>query len=183
MFKRAAVRLAILDTSTIDVYCIAMKSESTAQIERELRQNRPFQSVRAAAAISILRTADVVRRRAVAVIEPFGISLQQYNVLRILRGSSPDPLPTLEIGERLIERTPGVTRLLDRLEEKGLVRRERCADDRRMVHCWITETGLELLDIMDAPVDEMDDDILREIPDEDVVTLIRLMDQVRSTNE
>jgi DNA-binding MarR family transcriptional regulator len=169
--------------STIDVYCISMRTQPTAQIERELRQNRPFTSVRAAAAISMLRTADVVRRRAVAVIEPFGISLQQYNVLRILRGSSPDPLPTLEIGERLIERTPGVTRLLDRLEEKGLVRRERCADDRRMVHCWITKAGLELLDIMDTPVDEVDEDILRELSDDDVLTLIRLLDQVRRTNE
>jgi DNA-binding MarR family transcriptional regulator len=160
-----------------------MRPEASAQIERELRQTRPFQSVRAAAAISMLRTADVVRRRAVGVIEPFGISLQQYNVLRILRGSAPEPLPTLEIGERLIERTPGVTRLLDRLEEKGLVRRERCADDRRMVHCWITKAGLELLDIMDAPVDAVDDDILREMTDDDVVTLIRLLDQVRRTNE
>jgi DNA-binding MarR family transcriptional regulator len=158
-------------------------SDASAQIERELRQNRPFQSIRAAAAISMLRTADVVRRRAVAVIEPFGISLQQYNVLRILRGSAPHPLPTLEIGERLIERTPGVTRLLDRLEEKGLVRRERCADDRRMVHCWITAAGLELLEVMDAPVDAVDEDILREMTDDDVFTLIRLLDQVRRINE
>jgi DNA-binding MarR family transcriptional regulator len=168
--------------STIDVYRITM-SDASAQIERELRQNRPFQSLRAAAAVSILRTADVVRRRAVAVIEPFGISLQQYNVLRILRGSAPQPLPTLEIGERLIERTPGITRLLDRLEEKRLVRRERCEDDRRMVHCWITEAGLELLEIMDAPVDAVDDDILRALNDDDVLNLIRLLDQVRSTNE
>ena len=76
-----------------------------------------------------------------------------------------------------------MTRLLDRLEEKGLVRRERCADDRRMVHCWITKSGLELLDAMDAPVDAVDQDILREMTDDDVFTLIRLLDQVRSINE
>ena len=76
-----------------------------------------------------------------------------------------------------------MTRLLDRLEEKGLVRRVRFAEDRRQVHCRITDAGLELLARMDEPVDEVDEDILRDMKDDDVVTLIRLLDQVRSLNE
>ena len=74
----------------------------------------------------LVRTADLVRRVLDAVVEPHGITLQQYNVLRILRGAGAEGLPTLEIGERMIEQAPGVTRLLDRLEAKGLVRRQRC---------------------------------------------------------
>jgi DNA-binding MarR family transcriptional regulator len=86
------------------------------------------------------------------VIEPSGITHQQYNVLRILRGSHPQPLPTLEIAERMIEQTPGITRLLDRLETKQLVARERGSDDRRCVYCRISERGLALVGALDEPV-------------------------------
>jgi DNA-binding MarR family transcriptional regulator len=93
---------------------------------KELRQTRPFPSAADEAAVAILRTADRIKRRLSAVVAPEGITLQQYNVLRILAGSHPDPLPTLEIAERMIEQTPAITGLLDRLEHKGLARRERC---------------------------------------------------------
>src|SRR5690606_28765882 len=97
----------------------------------------------------------------------------------ILRGVHPDPLPTLEIAERLIERTPGVTRFLDRLEEKGLVRRERCAEDRRQVHCWITPAGLELLQSMDARIDQADDHSVRNLSPEEIRQLLDLLQRVR----
>jgi DNA-binding MarR family transcriptional regulator len=159
------------------MYNIAVNA--TSRLQHELRQNRPFRSHAAEATIAILRTADVVRGRLAEVIEPSGVTLQQYNVLRILRGSSPDPLPTLEIGERLIERVPGVTRLLDRLEEKRLVRRERCADDRRRVHCWITEEGLALLAALDEPVDRVDRECLAALTDGQLQLLIESLDIVR----
>src|SRR5947199_10599404 len=79
---------------------------------------------------------------------------QQYNVLRILRGVGPRGLPTLTIAERMIERTPGITRMIDRLEAKGLVARETRPDDRRYVHCRITEEGLKLLRLIDGSVEE-----------------------------
>jgi MarR family transcriptional regulator, organic hydroperoxide resistance regulator len=106
--------------------------------------------------------------------------MQQYNVLRILRGVHPDSLPTLEIGERLIEKMPGVTRLLDRLEEKGLVRRERDMQDRRLVNCWITRDGLALLAALDQPVLEADELFMKRLSKKDVRTLIELLDRVRS---
>ena len=90
-------------------------------IARELKQKKPFPSKAEEAAVTLMRTADVLRRFIGTVIEPHGITSQQYNVLRILRGAGERGLPTLEIAERMIESTPGITRLIDRLETKKLV--------------------------------------------------------------
>ena len=149
-------------------------------LQRELRQNTPFRSAAQEATISVLRTADVVRRRLSGVIEPHGITLQQYNVLRILRGAGARPLTTSDIGERLIEQTPGVTRLLDRLEAKGLIRRERSADDRRVVNSWISESGGRLLQEMDAAIDSADEEAVGSLTEEEISQLVRLLEQVRS---
>jgi MarR family transcriptional regulator, organic hydroperoxide resistance regulator len=156
-----------------------MDNEPSA-LQREMRQATPFRSTAQEATVSMLRTADTVRRRLAHVIEPHGITLQQYNVLRILRGARPDPMPTLEIGERLIERTPGITRLLDRLEEKGLVRRARSITDRRLVHAWITESGLELLATLQTPVDQADEAAVAALNPDERVQLLRLLDRVRA---
>ena len=96
-------------------------------------------------AIILLRAADFVRRSAARVVEPHGVTWQQYNVLRILEAAGPDGLPTLEVAARLIEETPGVTRLMDRLEAKAFIRRQRCPHDRRQHLCWLTGEGARLL--------------------------------------
>lgn len=95
--------------------------------------------------MALLRAADVVRRSAARVVEPHGVTLQQYHVLQILRGAGQDGLPTLEVAARLIEETPGVTRLMDRLEAKAFIRRQRCPQDRRQHLCWLTGEGAALL--------------------------------------
>lgn len=144
----------------------------------EIKQTRPFDSVRQEAVVGLLRTADILQQRFARICEPHGITPQQYNVLRILRGARPDPLPTMEIADRMIERTPGITRLLDRLENKGLVSRERCADDRRQVLCTITPRGLALLEALDEPVSEADTTALGMLDDEEVVRLVEVLDRV-----
>jgi DNA-binding MarR family transcriptional regulator len=121
-------------------------------IQREIRQNKAFASPEEEATVAMLRTADVLRGEAERTLEAYGITHQQYNVLRILRGSHPEPLPTLEIAERMIERAPGITRLIDRLEAAGLVSRKRCPEDRRIVHISITRAGLATLGASDEPV-------------------------------
>jgi len=95
--------------------------------------------------VALMRAADRVGRRASGIVEPHGITLQQYNVLRILQESNEDGVPTLEVGARMIEETPGVTRLLDRLEAKGYIRRQRCPRDRRQHLCWLSSEGARLL--------------------------------------
>src|SRR5207253_3472800 len=129
--------------------------------------------------VALIRTVDIVRRMLGAVLEPHGITLQQYNVLRILRGAGEKGLPTLEIAERMIEQTPGITRLVDRLEAKKLVVRERCATDRRQVFCRISAAGLALLARLDEPVRAISDEALRNLSKKDVAQLIELLDRTR----
>src|SRR5215216_4972343 len=99
--------------------------EETSPLQREIRQGKPFRSRGQEVVVALIRTSDLVRRAVGRVLEPYDITLQQYNVMRILRGAGERGLPTLEIAERMVEHAPGVTRLLDRLEAKGLVRRQR----------------------------------------------------------
>ena len=127
------------------------------------------------AKVALLRAAQGVRWRMAELLAPAGLTLQQYNVLRILRGARPDPLPTLEIADRMIERTPGITRLLDGLVRKGLVERERSAHDRRAVLCRITPHGLALLETLDGPVEASDQDAIGALSDQERATLVDLL--------
>lgn len=149
-------------------------------VGREIGQTKPFRSRGQEAVVGLLRTADVVRRAAAAVVEPHGVTLQQYNVLRILRGAGAAGLPTLAIAERMVERAPGVTRLLDRLEARGFVARERGEEDRRQVLCRISPAGSKLLSGMDEAVDAADAGALVGLSPVELKQLIRLMDKVRA---
>jgi DNA-binding MarR family transcriptional regulator len=155
-------------------------SEEQSPLQKELRQRRPFRSTGHELVVGLLRTADVVRRYLGKVLESYDVTPQQYNVLRILRGAGEEGLPTLAIGERMIEEAPGVTRLIDRLEAKGLVRRQRCPEDRRQVLCWLTGTGRELVERIDGPMDEADDAAVAMLSTDDQKTLIRLMNEIRA---
>jgi DNA-binding MarR family transcriptional regulator len=148
-------------------------------LQREIKQTRPFRSTGQEAVIGMFKTTDLIRRRAGALVEPAGITLQQYNVLRILRGAGEDGLPTLEIVDRMIEQTPGITRLLDRLEAKKLVSRERCPTDRRQVTCRITEPGLAVLASLDQAMDSADGGTLVPLSEPELRQLIRLLDKMR----
>lgn len=130
--------------------------------------------------LGLMRTTDLIRRTFSRVLEGQGITLQQYNVLRILRGAGDSGLPTLEIGSRMIEESPGITRLIDRLEAKVWVRRERCPHDRRQVLCWITPSGLALLESLEEPMADADDRALSMLSTEDKSQLIRLLDAIRA---
>lgn len=141
-----------------------------------------FRSREQQACIGLLRTADAVKRSLAQLIEPHGITAQQYNVLRILRGAGPTGLPTLTIGERMIEHTPGVTRLIDRLEKKGLVERRPCPKDRRRVFCQITPKGLQLLSSLDEPVNNWDAHAVGVLGTSELDSLIVLLERVRANN-
>jgi DNA-binding MarR family transcriptional regulator len=149
-------------------------------MQKELRQTKPFASPEQEASLALLRTADLLHRSFAQLAEPHGITAQQYNVLRILRGAGEPGLPTLEIAERMIERAPGITRLLDRLEAKSLVRRVRCPRDRRRVLVHIRARGLALLAKLDAPVAALDRSSLGGLGRRDALELIRLLDAVRA---
>ena len=153
-------------------------SESLAN---EIKQTRPFTSLAQEATIALLRTSNVVRRRLSVLIEREDVTLQQYNVLRILRGAN-GPLSALEIQERLIEDAPGVSRLIDRLVAKQLVRRDRGTRDRRTIECWITRRGLDVLERLDGDVDRLDVEVLHGLSSDELETLTDLLAKIRAAN-
>src|SRR5262252_5978280 len=148
-------------------------------IQREIRQTKAFASADEEATVALFRTADVIRGEGERALAEHGITAQQYNVLRILRGSHPEPLATLEIAERMIERAPGITRLLDRLEAAGLVSRKRCGEDRRIVHCWITRAGLATLAASDEPLRAVGRRRMSRLSRADLEKLVELLDRLR----
>lgn len=149
-------------------------------IQAELLQTRPFPSIYQEATVALLRTTAVLRRAVSRVIETSGISMAQYNVLRILRGAGPDGLPTLAIRERLIEEAPGITRLVEKLEQARLIRRDRSTRDRRQVMCAITDDGLALLAGLDDAVDDVERRALSPLSAADTEQLLALLDAIRS---
>lgn len=123
----------------------------TPSLQSELKQRKPFGSLEQEALLSLARTAALLDHATAEALKPHGLTPTQYNALRILRGAEPEGLCRNEVRDRLVARVPDATRLLDRLEEMGLVRREREGQDRRFVRTRITGAGLQLL----APLDEV----------------------------
>ena len=138
------------------------------------------QHTRSLAVAALFRTTDRVRREIAQRLAPFEVTPQQYNVLRILRGAGPDGLATLEIAERMVEDAPGITRLLDRLEAKSLVSRERAPTDRRQLICRINRKGLQLLADVDRKARESEDVLGGVLTEQDLKRLVELLDQIRA---
>jgi len=128
--------------------------------------------------VTLLRTADRMRSSFEKLYAPFEITSQQYNVLRILRGAEPEGLPTLTIADRMIERTPGITRLVDRLQANSLLTREIPPEDRRYVRCRITEKGLKILASLDEPVEELNRENFRRLSVPEMEQLITLLEKM-----
>src|SRR5215217_2976318 len=143
-----------------------------SRLQAELHQRKPFRSRGQEATIALLRTASVVSRAVARVVEPSGLSLAQYNALRIIRGAGAGGIPTLAVRERMIEEGTTITRLLDKLEEAGLVRRERALPDRRQVICYATASGKRLLDELDPLVDASDAAAVETLAEDEVEALV-----------
>ena len=158
------------------------KNPPESAIQREIQQTRPFHSIGAEAIISVMRTAALIERRLNTIVSREGITQPQYNVLRILRGAGEAGLPTLAIRDRMVAASPGVTRLVDRLERAGYAQRERSAPDRRQVVCRITAAGLSLLSRLDGPVGAYDDEAVDMLTAVETRELVRLLDAVRAGN-
>jgi len=156
--------------------------ENDGDLRSEIVQSRPLHSLKAEVAVSILRTAALIERHFAQVVAHAGITMQQYNVLRILRGAGVEGLPTLVIRDRMIHAAPGITRLLDKLETAGLARRERTSSDRRQVFCYITSCGLELLDKLDIEMSKADDMAVGKLDDDEQRCLIKLLEGVRAVH-
>ena len=149
-------------------------------VGQAIQQSQPFRSDAHEAFLTLLMTAEKVHWPFHELFAQHDLTPQQYNVLRILRGAGKPGLPTLDITERMLERTPGITRLIDRLVKKGLVGRERSEQDRRQVWCHITQEGQRLLRKLDKPTEALDARALDPLNRDEIRQLIRLLDRVRT---
>lgn len=157
-----------------------MTTRRPPTVAEEIHQTRPFHSTGHETVVTLFRTTAVIDRHFSTVMGESGLTAAQYNVLRILRGAGPKGLPTLAIRDRLVDLSPGITRLVDRLETAGLVQRDRDTGDRRQVTCRITSAGLALLKRLDAPVDAAERSVVSTLSAAEQRTLVRLLDLVRS---
>jgi DNA-binding MarR family transcriptional regulator len=148
-------------------------------LREEIQQRKQFASLEAEAALALLRTADQLQTLITEMLKPYGLSPTQYNALRILRGAGSAGLACSQIGERMINRDPDITRLLDRLQRRGLVVRGRHARDRRVIKARILAAGLKLLESLDQPVEQFQRTLLGHLGERRLRALIRLLDATR----
>ena len=172
----------MLIMATVALTTIPMLEQTPSRIQAEIKQTRPFRSRAQEATIALLRTASVVHRSIARAIEPWGLSLAQYNALRIIRGAGAGGIPTLAIRERMVEEGTTITRLLDKLEGAGLISRERSLPDRRQVICHATPAGKRLLDEIDPVADAADEEAVASLGEPEVERLIATLDRIRADN-
>jgi DNA-binding MarR family transcriptional regulator len=149
------------------------------RLQTEIKQGKPFINLEQEASLNLLRTADALLQRISAVLKPYRLSHSQYNVLRILRGAGASGLACREIADRMITRDPDITRLLDRLEARGLVTRSREEKDRRVIQARIMPEGLRILEELDGPMNEVDRRQLEHFGEERLRIFIKLLELAR----
>ena len=169
--KRLQVQFFPLDISRHNNYRTAMSRRPIPH---------PPVPVEARIFISLQKTADSLGLEAEQLLKPHGLTGTQYNVLRILRGAEPTGLACSGIGERMISHDPDMTRLLDRMEKRGLISRARQTDDRRVIKTRITPEGLALLKSLDQPVRELHKRQFHHLPAARLKALAELLEEVRA---
>jgi DNA-binding MarR family transcriptional regulator len=126
----------------------------SAKLAAELHQTKPFARPEEEALVNLVRTHEFIQQRLAEFFKQFQLTATQYNILRILRGAGQEGITCAHASERMVKADPDITRLLDRLEARGLIRRERASNDRRVVISRITAEGLELIETIDRPLAE-----------------------------
>jgi len=154
-----------------------------SKLRDELKQNKPFANLREEAILNVWRTGDFMARHLQQLLKTRGLSQTQYNVLRILRGSGDQGLPSGEIAGRLLTQDPDVTRLMDRLVKQGLAKRTRLRQDRRVVLAKITPAGLAILAELETPVSELIHGLMAHVKDSQLQTLIAVLEEMRSVEQ
>lgn len=148
-------------------------------IQSEIQQTKPFSTLEEEALVSLYLTADRLQRRFSETLKAHGLSPTQYNALRILRGAGEEGRACSEIAERMINHDPDITRLVDRLERRGLVARSREGKDRRVIITRITPAGVDLLEGLEHPMQELVQNILGPLGEPRLRTLIQLLEAAR----
>ena len=151
----------------------------SGKLRDQIKQPRPFASPEAEAFVNVLRTASLLMGGLVELLRPYDLTQPQYNVLRILRGAGAEGLPSGEVGARMVSREPDMTRLLDRMEARGLVTRARGTVDRRVVTVRLTDQGRRIVDALDVPVTELHARQLGHLSADELQALSGLLERAR----
>ncbi len=151
-------------------------------IESDIQQ-ASFRSPYHRLVVNVLYSGNWIGNAQMRVLKPYGITLQQYNVLRILRGKSPEPVKVSEITERMLDKMSNASRLVDKLVLKQYVERTECHKDRRAVDVVIVQKGLDLLKKIDASQVQWEEDMHRRLTVEQADILSQLLDQLRGSDE
>lgn len=151
----------------------------TGKLQKELKQSKPFASREEEVFLNVQRTAEALLWKAAELLKPYELTPTQYNVLRILRGAGGEGLICREIGERMVSRDPDVTKMLDRLEKRGLTLRERDHKDRRVIITRITDEGLKLLKELDPFVVESTRQMLGHLGERRLDAFNELLEEAR----
>ncbi len=151
---------------------------SSMGIEKDINQPK-FKSAKQKAMLNVLFSYGWITEKVKQLLAPEDITPQQYNILRILRGSSPNPLSTLQIRERMLDRMSDTSRIVDRLVAKDLVTKVVCPKDKRLVDVTISDKGQQLLLKLDAEANQMDKAIMNNITEAEAETISRLLDKLR----
>jgi DNA-binding MarR family transcriptional regulator len=152
----------------------------SARLQKEIKQTKPFGSIEEAVILNVARTSEYLGARVAEVLKAADLTPTQYNALRILRGARGEALTCGEIGDRMVTRDSDITRLLDRLERRGLIRRERPASNRRVVLTHITDDGLRVLAELDEPVHERARKVLGHLSRQQLKSLNELLEACRA---
>ena len=149
-------------------------------LKEEIAQSQAFSSAEEEALLNLLRTADCLQRAMQRMIRPWGVTLTQYNVLRILRGAQPRGLTCTAVGDRMITAEPDITRLLARLKSLKLIRQQRDKHDKRVIWTQISPTGLALLNESDNAVQQYPRELVGHLDKTQLADLILLLEQARA---
>lgn len=148
-------------------------------IETDIKQNAPFRNSHQRVMVNLMYTSNWVAASQMQLLKPSGLTLQQYNVLRILRGQYPNPVKVSDITERMLDKMSNASRLVDKLVLKKLVLRTECSSDRRAVDVVVTEKGLDLLSKIDVQQDEWIANQEGKVTQEEAALLSNLLDRLR----
>ena len=150
------------------------------KLQQELQQTKAMPSLEEESLLNVVRTADALMLALSSLLKPYQLSPTQYNVLRILRGAGKQGVSCKDIAARLVARDPDITRLMDRLEQRGLILRDRAKEDRRIVTHRLTQPGIDLVNELDRPIDTLNKQAMSAIDAGQLRQLVDVLERVRA---
>jgi DNA-binding MarR family transcriptional regulator len=150
------------------------------KLQQEIQQRKPIRLLEEETTLNLARTTDLLTQRLSDVLKPAALSPTQYNILRILRGAGEEGASCKDISSRMVTRDPDVTRMMDRLETRGLITRGRAKEDRRVVTHRLTPDGLDVVNSLDEPIESLNQQLMEHMSRAKLRELIALLEELRS---